>query len=213
MEIIGIPVIVSACYRIVLNNNIRSLFGISPDDTLKIKQSKNLLCVNRFSGDKRDDTWIKYTTVGRFNLPSAWVRANNIEVGDYVYLTATKFGILISPQKINFSEREGFNGFIWGYPAPISYCNFVYIPKTYCKEYALKKGKILRTDFNDKFIFKRFTGDPVNDNESVVAFSKSSVHIPMQWTKRNKLISGKDFLYIIGIDDTLVISAKRDIEI
>lgn len=106
MEIIGVPAVVSARHRIVIDKGVRKLYGIRKTSEVYMKRNKNLLIItpaNHRSASKE----LKELSIGRFNLPVEWARSNHIQIGDYVYLVATTEGIIICPAGVKFLCVKG----------------------------------------------------------------------------------------------------------
>ncbi len=100
IKIIGLPAIVSARHRIVIDKSLRKLCGIREDDTVLMLKEQNLLFLNPSSYSQSAEP--KDISIGRFNLPMEWAIENHIKVGDCVYLIATTCGIAISPKNTDF---------------------------------------------------------------------------------------------------------------
>lgn len=98
MKIIGLPVMVSERSRIVLDKNIRSLYGIGRDDTVIMHMEQGFLFISPASASVAGER--KNISIGRFNLPQEWVKQNNIRLGDFVYLIATDNGIVVCPKDL-----------------------------------------------------------------------------------------------------------------
>jgi len=106
-EIIGLPVLVSERHRIVINRSFRDLLNIPETGSVQVIINRNRLQVFpdvvELKGGVRKDI-----SAGRFNLPMEWVRANGVEVGDYVFLIAAEACILICPSvKFSTFSQEG----------------------------------------------------------------------------------------------------------
>ena len=103
-KIVGLPAIVSSCYRIVIDKAVRSQYGIEENTTLTLKQENHLLKI------KTDPAGLyfeyKNISIGRFNLPISWAQQNGVEVGDCVFVLPTSSGIIIFPQKTEFLFLE-----------------------------------------------------------------------------------------------------------
>lgn len=95
-KIIGLPVIVSTNYRIVIDKNIRMRYEIAENDTILMKIQKSYLHIypkkSAIAGAEMKDI-----SIGRFNLPFDWAKGNRIRIGDYVYIVGTTHGFLICP--------------------------------------------------------------------------------------------------------------------
>ncbi|MCY1713379.1 hypothetical protein [Caproiciproducens galactitolivorans] len=108
-EIIGLPAIVSARYRIVIDKNLRNLFNIPETGSVLVRVTRNRLQIfpaSRLVGGAVQ----KSISIGRFNLPMEWVRRNGVEIGSHVFLIATDDCILVCPsvkkQKIEGKEKK-----------------------------------------------------------------------------------------------------------
>jgi len=99
-KIIGMPAIVSARYRIVIDKSFRKLFSIKANDAVIMQRNKSFLCIKRAERSSRIE--VKEISMGRFNLPTEWASENKVNIGDYVYLLATTNGMLICPRNIDF---------------------------------------------------------------------------------------------------------------
>ena len=99
-KIVGLPAIVSARYRIVIDKSLRKLYGIQENDTIHMRKDKNLLFIN--PPDEVHSIEAKEISIGRFNLPIDWAVNNNVHIGDCVYLVATTTGIIVCPRNTDF---------------------------------------------------------------------------------------------------------------
>lgn len=107
MEIIGVPAVVSARYRIVIDKSIRLLYHMSENARVYMRRKRNLLFLTRSNYSRSLDIQQKELSIGRFNLPVDWARSNHIQIGDYVYLVATTEGIIICPAGVKFLCVKG----------------------------------------------------------------------------------------------------------
>ncbi len=95
-SIIGLPVIVSARYRIVINSNFRRALSIPETGRVRLLAGRSSLQIfpgSAFAPDAQE----KSISAGRFNLPMDWVKRNGIHVGDRVFLIAASDCILVRP--------------------------------------------------------------------------------------------------------------------
>ncbi len=99
-KIIGMPAVVSARHRIVIDKSFRKLFSIRENDKVLMQREKSLLRIMPTDGSS--SLAIKEISMGRFNLPTDWATENKVSIGDYVYLLATTEGILICPKNMEF---------------------------------------------------------------------------------------------------------------
>ena len=100
IKIVGLPVLVSERNRIVLDKNIRALYGIKRDDVVLMRFMQGFLCISPASSDGSEAGEKKGISIGRFNLPQEWVTKNKVEIGDFVYLIATDTGIFVCPKNL-----------------------------------------------------------------------------------------------------------------
>ena len=106
IKIIGMPAIVSARHRIVIDKSIRKLYGIRETSEIYMQRNKNLLIIK--PALRRSLVMeLKELSIGRFNLPVEWAKLNHIQIGDYVYLVATTEGIIICPKGTEFLCVKG----------------------------------------------------------------------------------------------------------
>jgi bifunctional DNA-binding transcriptional regulator/antitoxin component of YhaV-PrlF toxin-antitoxin module len=95
-EIIGLPAVVSTCHRIVIDKNLRELHGLPETGSVLMLINKDRLQIFSRSASV-EGAMVKEISIGRFNLPIDWARANGVKVGDRVYLVATDDCILVCP--------------------------------------------------------------------------------------------------------------------
>jgi hypothetical protein len=96
MKIIGLPVLVSARHRIVLDQSLSRLYSIPQDGEIRMQMDKSsLLLLPDTAAAPRAEK--KRITIGRFNLPAQWAKKNHVDIGSYIYLVATENGILVMP--------------------------------------------------------------------------------------------------------------------
>ena len=109
IKIIGLPVIVSVRHRIVLDKNIRTLYGIQRADTVTMQITHGVLFITPYKETDSISGEKKVLSIGRFNLPQAWAKENCIDVGDFVYLVATSNGIVVCPKNLEMICIGGLN--------------------------------------------------------------------------------------------------------
>lgn len=122
IKIVGLPVIVSKCYRIVLDKSMRTLFQIRKDDLIRMCETDGFLQImslNGLYGTNKSGTssaffapgveQVKQISAARFNLPRNWAKKHGIRIGGYVYLIATDTGILICPENLELVCFGGMN--------------------------------------------------------------------------------------------------------
>lgn len=210
----GLPVIVSVRNRITLDKNIRTLYQIEKDDSVLMNIEEGFLRVNPYCVLSETGGEQKNITIGRFNLPTTWATLNHIKIGDYVYLTATDTGIIVCPKDFGVEEIEKVN--IWGCPLKMTSQNAIHIPINYLHDYELdlySKNSMIVQQYDTYYVFKPFYKRDLLQNEFLITIRGSNICIPLQWVISNSIIPGKDYLYLIGIDDSLVVSATKEISI
>nr|WP_319489974.1 AbrB/MazE/SpoVT family DNA-binding domain-containing protein [uncultured Caproiciproducens sp.] len=106
IKIIGLPSIVSARYRIVIDKSIRKLYGIRGTSEVYMQRNKNLLIIKPTTR-KKSSMELKELSIGRFNLPIDWAKSNHVQIGGCVYLVATTEGIIVCPKGTEFLCIEG----------------------------------------------------------------------------------------------------------
>ena len=106
-QIVGLPVIISARYRIVINSSFRRALGIPETGRVSLLVGKNCLQVFPESAPV-SNTQEKNISAGRLNLPMDWVKKNQLCIGDHVFLIAASDCILIRPSvsPSSFCRRE-----------------------------------------------------------------------------------------------------------
>lgn len=95
VKIIGLPVIITERHRVVLDKNIRTLYGMELNDTVVMRNTQGILFVSPYRSGRIANGEIKALGNGRFNLPQEWVKEHRIDVGDFIYLIATSEGIML----------------------------------------------------------------------------------------------------------------------
>lgn len=95
-EIVGLPAIVTARHRIVIDKNLRTLFGIPETGPIQLLTTKDFLQIfpvtSLVSG-----SILKHISIGRFNLPIEWARSAGVQIGGRVFLTASADCIMVRP--------------------------------------------------------------------------------------------------------------------
>lgn len=95
-EIIGLPAIVSARYRIVIDKSLRHMFNILKDSTVQVFIGKNQIQIFP-SSPEIPGSMQKSISAGRFNLPIEWAHKNQVQIGSHVFLIATNDCVLVRP--------------------------------------------------------------------------------------------------------------------
>lgn len=95
-DIIGLPAIVSARYRIVIDKSIRHMFQMPIDGTVQVIIGIDQLQIFPSNAVVKGAVKKDFSQ-GRFNLPVVWANQNNVKIGGYVFLIATSDCILVRP--------------------------------------------------------------------------------------------------------------------
>jgi len=103
VKIIGLPVLITDRHRIVLDKNIRTLYGMKSDDTVVMKMIHGIIFVSPCKEGSSADGEEKMLSAGRFNLPQSWVKENRVKIGDFIYLIATDAGIALCAENMELS--------------------------------------------------------------------------------------------------------------
>ncbi len=93
-EIIGLPAIVLAQHRIVIDKNLRKLLKISESGSVQLLINRNRLQIFPHTPTIVGAV-VKEISIGRFNLPMDWVHCNGVKVGSHVFLVATEDCLLV----------------------------------------------------------------------------------------------------------------------
>lgn len=95
-DIIGLPAIVSARYRIVIDKSIRHLFHMPEDGAVQVIVGIDQIQI--FPGKKQvKGAVLKDFSKGRFNLPIEWARRNDVRIGGRVFLITASDCVLVRP--------------------------------------------------------------------------------------------------------------------
>lgn len=202
-KIIGLPAIVSAKHRIVIDITLRRICGIQENDTVRMRRERNLLFICPSANSQTGE--IKDLSIGRFNLPMEWAVENHIQIGDCVYLFPTKSGIIVCPKSTDFMC---IGETVSSCPLKISRHRGIYFPKLYLEYYGIdtRDATVIRENHDDYFIYRPYSSRPLASNEEYVHFRVCSTRIPSSFLYRNHLKPWDDELYLIGLEDGLLVS-------
>lgn len=81
-EIIGLPAVVSARFRIVIDKSIRHMFQMPIDGTLQVIIGIDQLQIFPSNAVVKGAVKKDFSQ-GRFNLPVVWAHRNNVKIGGY----------------------------------------------------------------------------------------------------------------------------------
>ncbi len=102
---------------------------------------------------------------------------------------------------------------ILGSPLKISSLKVIYFPKLYLEYFGIdtRNDIVIRENHEDYFIYRPHTERPLADNEEKIVVRACSTYIPAEFVHRNRLLPGKDSLYLIGIGDGLKVSVSKQV--
>ncbi len=101
---------------------------------------------------------------------------------------------------------------ILGCPVKISSQRTIYFPVTYLHYYRINAyDQLVRQQYEHYFLFRPYCEQPLMEDEVLVRLHAGNTHLPDKWLIDNQLKPGKDYLYLIGIDDGFVVSASAKI--
>ena len=106
-SIVGLPVIVSEKYRIVINSSFRSALHIPVTGRVRLLIGKD--CLQIFPDSDSVSTALKKNiSAGRFNLPMDWVHKNRVKIGEHVFLIAASDCIFVRPSvcQSNLGQKD-----------------------------------------------------------------------------------------------------------
>lgn len=105
--------------------------------------------------------------------------------------------------------------YILGIPVKISSQKSVYFPVNYLHFYGFDRyyDYLIREQLERGFLFLPYCKRILLQNEAIVTLRASNTYLPEQWINDNHLIAGQDSLYLVGIDNGLLISTTQKIEI
>lgn len=206
VQIIGLPVIVSARYRVVLDQALCHQYGIPENGYVKIRTDGPTIFIYP-SNSEIEDAEQKKVTIGRFNLPMPWVRENQAKVGEYAYLMATGSCI-----QLRWKPWENCGvGYILGIPTKIFSGCMLYIPRTFWDHYGFHSDsdKVIRRVKEDQILFLRAdSSKQLPYGDEMLHVDRHRVHIPPVWVKRQGLKIG-DTVWLVGMEDGMTVMPQQ----
>jgi hypothetical protein len=204
-QIIGLPVLISERFRVVLDQALCRRYGIPENGFVKVRTDGPTIFI--YPADSSiQEAEQKKITIGRFNLPMPWVRQNQAKIGGYAYLMAT--GSCIQLRWAPW-ECRGI-GYILGIPAKIYSGSMLYIPRTFWSHYGFNpdSDSVIRRVQDDAILFMQSQPRPLANNESLLRVYLRSVHIPPQWVKQHDL-KINDTVWLVGAEEGLTVSPQQ----
>ena len=97
---------------------------------------------------------------------------------------------------------------VLGLPVKLSSQRTIYFPLNYMHAFGIDIycDCLIRRQFEHHLIFFSYCKRQLQQNEIIVNLRAGNTYIPNQWISDNQLTPGKDFLYLIGMDDGLLVS-------
>ena len=102
---------------------------------------------------------------------------------------------------------------ILGCPLKISAMKEIYFPRLYIQHFGISPDgpvTVIRENHDDYYIYRNDDGRELFENEIRVTVRKGFTSIPAEFLRRNELKPGEDSLYLLGVEDGLKVSAKKD---
>lgn len=98
---------------------------------------------------------------------------------------------------------------ILGCPVKVGINSSIYFPVNYLHVYGIDMyyDLLIRQQFESCFIFRPFEKRLLKQNETIEKVRGGNVFLPKHWLTENKLKPGDSYMYLIGIDDGLLISS------
>jgi len=102
---------------------------------------------------------------------------------------------------------------ILGCPLKISRYKYIYFPRLYLVRFGIdiQNAEAIRENNDDYLIFRPFSDRPLAANEEIALIRAGSTYIPSSFLNRNQLTPWIDELYLVGLDDGLKISVKKQV--
>lgn len=202
-KIIGLPVLISARCRIVLDQSLRALCGIPENGPVWAQIGSDTISVYP-ANQQHPQAAMKQVTIGRFNLPMLWVQRNHAAIGGYVFLAATENHLQIRIDSWTLQQCQ--QDHILGIPIKIYQGNLIYISKTYWLHYGIEPyhGCVAREEQDGRLIFRSRLPEEVPDVGTPL-YVHNSVNIRPAWMKKNGLHIG-DKLWLYGTSDGPAVS-------
>ena len=103
---------------------------------------------------------------------------------------------------------------ILGCPLKISAMKEIYFPRLYIQRFGISPDgpvTVIRENHDDYYVFRNDDGRELVENETRVTIRRGFTSISTEFLKRNGLKPGVDSLYLLGVEDGLKVSVKKDI--
>ncbi|QAT49152.1 hypothetical protein EQM14_04825 [Caproiciproducens sp. NJN-50] len=203
--IIGLPVLISARYRIVLDQGLCRKRGIPENGPVLTKIEKESIFIYP-DVSEIPETERKYVTIGRFNLPALWAKQNRARIGRYAFLTVTESGLQV--RMLPSTPRQCLQNRVYGVPIRIYAGNFIYIPKAFWFHYGIQPdgGNVVREEADELLLFRKFRSELFPDILSR-QIHMGKIHVRAKWMRKSNLAVG-DALWLYGTSEGPVASAR-----
>ena len=102
---------------------------------------------------------------------------------------------------------------ILGCPLKISAMKEIYFPRLYIQHFGISPDgpvTVIRENHYDYYIYRNDDGRELLANEIRVTVRKGFTSIPAEFLRKNGLKPGVDSLYLLGVEDGLRVSVKKD---
>ncbi|TQI66283.1 hypothetical protein [Clostridium sp. KNHs216] len=102
---------------------------------------------------------------------------------------------------------------ILGCPLKISATKQIYFPRLYIQHFGISPDKsvtVIRENHKDYFVYRIDVGHDLHENETRVVIRNGFTTIPTKFIRSNGLEPGKDNLFLLGIENGLKVSVKKD---
>lgn len=102
---------------------------------------------------------------------------------------------------------------ILGCPLKISAMKQIYFPRLYIQHFGISPDEpvtVIRENHDDYYIYRSDDGRELLENETRVTIRRGFTSISAEFLKRNGLKAGEDSLYLLGIENGLKVSVKKD---
>lgn len=205
-KIIGLPILISARHRVVLDQGLCRRYGIPENEPVQAIIGSETISIFPI-GAQIPAAEQKQVTIGRFNLPTRWAKQNQAEIGRYAFLSATEHGLQI--RAMPSTPQQCCQDRVLGIPIKIFKGNLIYIPKTFWKHFAIQPnhGQVVREETDNWLVFRKYQPKQSEDAKKVLLVYKSSIHIQAEWMNKNELNVG-DTVWLFGTSDGPTVSGR-----
>ena len=102
---------------------------------------------------------------------------------------------------------------IIGCPLKISRYKRIYFPRLYLERFGIntQDAVVIRENHEDYFIYRPFSERSLDVNEEIAQIRACSTYIPSSFLHLNGLTPWLDELYLVGLDDGLKVSVKKQV--